>query len=487
MDGSLPSFAESGAYIRETDKLGDEIIELAGHLNAANYRFLSLLAEFDRRKGWHCGATRDCAHWLNWKCGINLGAAREKLRTAHALEKLPLTSAAMGRGELSYSNVRAITRVATPENEYYFVGIALHGTAHHVETLVRAYRRSEEQELSREHQQQLHREVRYYWDNDGSLVLKARLPADVGAMVLKVMNSAAAEIPLPERTPLGGLQSWSHTRADALAVISESFKAHGAEAMSGGERHQVVVHVSAETLRAGGGDQCQIEDGPAIAAETARRLACDASVVAIVENEKGEPLSVGRKTRSIPAALQRALNARDKDSCRFPGCTHKKYKDAHHIDHWGRGGETKLSNLVTLCRFHHRKVHEGEVIVQRLDDGAIRFVQPYGECFDTNPAHAVIGANYPHFMSAPAFTSMRRQPRHVGTAVRWTMDWRSTPCGGCGETFQLKRDSAGLQATFKLDYRPTPFTDVLSTASVLGTESLPCRAVPRFCCHSCYR
>jgi hypothetical protein len=382
MDGSLPSFDDRIAYIRATRELENEIIQLAGHLNAANYRFLALLAEFDRRKGWSCGATRDCAHWLNWKCGINLGAAREKLRTAHALEKLPLTSAAMERGELSYSNVRAITRAATPENEHYFVGIALHGTAHHVETLVRAYRRSEEQELSREHQQQLHREVRYYWDNDGSLVLKARLPADVGALVLKAMDAAVPETPLPERTPLGDQQTWSHRRADALAVIFESFMSHGAEAMNGGERHQVVVHVSAETLRAGGGDRCEIEDGPAIAAETARRLACDASVVSVVENEKGEPLSVGRKTRSIPPALQRALNARDKSCCRFPGCTHKKYTDAHHIHHWGKGGETKLSNLVTLCRFHHRKVHEGQVILQRLDDGAIRFVQPNGECFD---------------------------------------------------------------------------------------------------------
>jgi hypothetical protein len=111
-------------------------------------------------------------------------------------------------------------------------------------------------------------------------------------------------------------------------------------------------------------------------------MACDASVVAIIEDAKGEPLNVGRKTRSIPPALQRALNARDK-GCRFPGCTHRKYTDAHHIRHWAHGGETKMPNLVTLCRFHHRKVHEGQVIVQVLDDGAIRFVQPDGECFET--------------------------------------------------------------------------------------------------------
>jgi hypothetical protein len=379
MDGSLPSLEDRLAYIRSTNDLADQIVELAGHLNAAHYRFLSLIAEFDRRKGWNCRATRDCAHWLNWKCGIDLGAAREKVRTARALEKLTQVSAAMERGEVSYSKVRAITRVATPENEHYFLHIALHGTAHHVETLVRAYRRATEaEELSREQQQRVHREVRYCWDVDGSLILKARLPADVGALVLKALEAAVPEVP-PDDVDR---PTWSHKRADAMAVIFESFLAHGAEAMSGGERHQVVVHVSAETLQAGGGHHCEIEDGPAVAAETARRLACDASLVAIVEAEKGEPLNVGRKTRSIPPALQRALNARDK-GCRFPGCTHKKYTDAHHIQHWAHGGETKMSNLVTLCRFHHRKVHEGQVVVQVLDDGAIRFVQPNGECFES--------------------------------------------------------------------------------------------------------
>jgi hypothetical protein len=393
MDGSLPSFEERGAFVRSTRELENQIVELCGHLNAANYRVLTLIAEYDRRKGWNCGATRDCAHWLNWKCGIDLGAAREKVRTAKALEKLPLVSAAMERGEVSYSKVRAITRVATPENEHYFLQIALHGTAYHVETLVRVYRRATEaEELSREHQQQMNREVRYHRDDDGSLVLKARLPADVGALVVKALEAAIAETSSPQpQDPRSSLilpetidrPSVAHKRADALAVICESFLAHGAEAMSGGERHQVVVHVSAETLKAGGGHQCEIEDGPAISAETARRLACDASLVAIVENEKGEPLNVGRKTRSIPPALQRALNSRDKGCRRFPGCTHKKYTDAHHIHHWARGGETKMSNLVTLCRFHHRKVHEGLVIVQVLDDGAIRFTQPNGESFDS--------------------------------------------------------------------------------------------------------
>ena len=119
-----------------------------------------------------------------------------------------------------------------------------------------------------------------------------------------------------------------------------------------------------------------------MAAETARRLSCDASVVALIENDDGEPLNVGRKTRTISAPLRRVLNARDK-GCRFPGCSNTRYVDAHHIEHWANGGETKPSNLVSLCRFHHRAVHEGGIRIERLDDGALRFVKPNGAAIDS--------------------------------------------------------------------------------------------------------
>src|ERR1700687_623329 len=159
-------------------ELRAQITELAGHLNAAHYRWLSLIAEFDRRQGWSDGSTQSCAHWSNWQCGIDMGAAREKVRVAHSLEKLPRIAAAMARGELSYSKARALTRVACAQTEEYFLSIALHGTAAHVEKLVRQYRRAQEaEELSREARQQANRQVTYFYDYDGSLVLKGRLPA----------------------------------------------------------------------------------------------------------------------------------------------------------------------------------------------------------------------------------------------------------------------------------------------------------------------
>jgi hypothetical protein len=410
-----------------TPELEAQITELAGHLNAANRRWLSLIAEFDRRKGWNDGLTQTCAHWLNWKCGIDIGVAREKIRVAHALERLPSIGAAMSRGELSYSKVRALTRVACPATEQLLLDIALHGTAHHVETVVRQFRRVQEAaEVSREARQHANRRLTYSYDEDGSLVIKARLPAETGALVLSALEAAMRDLPIPrdceDRVHVSAETSGDRfdtrdvsaetsacprgisdlsaevlsesrptpaaRRADALALLAESFLRHGPEALSGGERHQIVVHVDAESLHARVAGRCEIDDGPAIPVETARRLSCDASVVKILENGEGEPLDVGRKTRTIPPALRRALKSRDQ-GCVFPGCTHKRYVDGHHIQHWAEGGETKLSNLVSLCRFHHRAVHEGGMVIQRLDDGAWRFVRRSGEALQScAPGHS---------------------------------------------------------------------------------------------------
>ncbi|MBM5811049.1 MAG: DUF222 domain-containing protein [Gammaproteobacteria bacterium] len=362
-----------------TPALVDAITELAGHLNAAQARFLALLAELDRRNAWAEWGVRSCAHWLNWKCGLNLGAAREKIRVARALERLPRIAAAMAAGQLSYAKVRPMTRAADEATEEYFLQIALHGTAHHVERLARGFRRVKEaQELSREEQQQQRRCLSCWYDDDGSLLIRGRLPAEAGAALLKALQFAEESIPLPPKenvsaeTFLERAPTAATRRADALRLIAEGHLAAAQQGNSGGDRTQIVVHVDAATLQRDEPGRCELDEGPAIAAETARRLACDASLVTIVENGDGEPLNVGRKTRTIPPALRRALQSRDQ-GCRFPGCTHTRFVDGHHLRHWAHGGETKLGNLVSLCRFHHRLVHEGRIAVAVLDDGAVRF------------------------------------------------------------------------------------------------------------------
>ena len=197
--------------------------------------------------------------------------------------------------------------------------------------------------------------------------------------------------------------------------------------MNGGDRNLVTVHVSAETLRHKEAGCCEIEDGPSIAAETARRLACDASVVAIVENQDGEPLNVGRKTRTISSPLRRFLNARDR-GCRFPGCTNTRWVDAHHIHHWANGGETKPSNLVSLCRFHHRMVHEGGVVIHVLDDGAIRFTQPNGQSFNSVAPDHVHPFDWTQLPIEHEERGIHINERTAATrwaVSRWTMGWRS--------------------------------------------------------------
>ncbi len=246
--------------MRTLDELANEICTLTGHLNAANHRWLTLIAEFDRRTGWSDSATQSCAHWLNWKCGIALGAAREKVRVARALESLPKVSAAMATGKLSYSKAREITRIGNAENEDYLLMIAEHGTAAHVERLVRAYRRCQDaEELSREARQQESRSMIYRYDDDGSLVVTCRLPAEAGAKFLKAIDVALEDVAAGTsecRVP------FSARRADALTVVAESVLARGLMEARGTDTHQIVVHVAAETLRSRAAGCCEFEQVP---------------------------------------------------------------------------------------------------------------------------------------------------------------------------------------------------------------------------------
>jgi hypothetical protein len=216
--------------------------------------------------------------------------------------------------------------------------------------------------------------------------MRGRLPAEAGAQLIKALDAVVAEMEAEdvsaETSDLDEKPTWGARRADGLQRMAESYLKHGLAALAPGERQQIIVHVDQQTLRDGGAGRCEFEDGPSMALETARRLACDASTVHIQEDDEGEPLNVGRKTRTVPPAIRRALKSRDR-GCRFPGCPNSRYVDAHHIHHWAMGGETKLSNLVQLCRFHHRQVHEGRVVISRLDDGALRFLRPDGRSFES--------------------------------------------------------------------------------------------------------
>ena len=385
---SLPAPVQPVPEPRRLVDLEDEITEFAAHIHAATYRLLELIREFDQREGWGGPGLKSCAHWLNWKCGIGLGAAREKVRVAHALQGLPKISAEFRSGTISFSKVRAMTRVATPENEDQLLMIARHGTASHMEKLVRQFRKVKRLEaMEQENARHDLRELSWHVDDDGSYVFRARLTPEQGERVIRAIEAACDENDSELKNvsaetsarPETGPQSEpvAQRRADALERLADAFFGAGSSTVSGGDRCTIHLHTTPDTLAANGDTaEAELESGARVSAETSRRLACDCGVVHWQEDEHGSALNVGRKTRSIPPALRRALQRRD-HGCRFPGCTAHKYVDAHHIRHWADGGETRMDNLVLLCRHHHRLVHEGGYGVRMSAHGP-KFTDPTG-------------------------------------------------------------------------------------------------------------
>ena len=379
----------------KSKRVGAEITRLCSYIYAAEHRLLTLIRDFDEQQGWLWLGFSSCAHWLNFNCGIGMNAAREKIRVAHALGKLPRIDAHFAKGELSYSKVRAITRIADERNEDYLLMIAKHGTAHHVEKLVSKYRRAKHlRDAQRANEQRNNRQLNYFYDADGCLVIKGRFPADQGALIVKALEMAmekdfargkdvtAETSDEPEPVPA--------RRADALAEIAETYMNSEPVPNSTADRYQVIVvlehGLEGESVAP---REALQPSGPHVTAETSRRIACDASITAISTDAHGEPLSIGRKTRSIPPAMRRALRFRDQ-GCRFPGCTNDRFVDGHHIEHCADGGETSLNNLVLLCRRHHHLVHEGGFACERTAAGELIFTDQQSQHLPQRPERQTI-------------------------------------------------------------------------------------------------
>jgi hypothetical protein len=315
---------------------------------------------------------------------------------ARALADLPLTRNGFERGQLSYAKVRVLTRVADEGTEAELLELASHATAAQLERMLRAFMRVTREDANAAYDR---RHVSYHWDDDGSLCISARLPADEGALVLRALEASRDALladarPAPTDSdaspsangpagPQAGSPAERPTNADALVAAMESALAAGPAALSGPERQQLVVHVDLDSLARERG-RTYLRDGPALAPETARRLGCDTALVPLA-HVRGSPLSVGRRTRSIPPDIRRALDSRDA-SCRFPGCERRRFVDAHHIRHWAEGGETSIDNLVLLCRHHHRLVHEGGYTVTRMGRDAFEFRTPRGRIIQPSPS-----------------------------------------------------------------------------------------------------
>ena len=392
-------------------------------IHAATYELLVMLRQFDGQKGWGNGFL-SCAHWLSWRTGIDMGVAREKVRVANALVVLPLLSTALERGEISYAKVRALTRVATPQNEERLLHLAYHATASQVERVARAWRRCDRLEEAREDRyRHLARSVTTYVDDDGMVVLRARLPPEQGVVVQRALEAAAERLYQDSKSAAAPetLQeevSFVQRRADALTLMAECALQADLDRDTAADRYQVVVHVeTAADPHEPVQTMVEADQGPIrVSAETSRRLACDASVVVIHEGRDGSVLDVGRKTRTVPTPIRRALTTRDR-CCRFPGCTARRC-DAHHIEHWADGGSTSLDNLMLLCRRHHTLLHEGGISVERNALGGLTFARPDGRVIEVVPrAPADRRRELPRVASAQALRCWDGTPFDLGNVI----------------------------------------------------------------------
>jgi len=433
-DPALDPFTDADAL----EELEEEIVILAAHIHAAEHRLLVLVADFDRRRGWELGGHRTCAHWLAFRTGIDLGAARQRVRAARALTQLPETSAAMSRGELSFSAIRALTRVATPENETDLLELAKGCTAAQLERVVRGFRLgSRQDETERERARHESREFCVFPDEEGMYVVRGRLTPEQGALLMRAVEAASdalfrerglAEVP-ENGSAEPSERAAAQRRADAIGVVAERALAAGfgqssAESPVSGtraERYQVVLHVDSDTLSADGSGlgRSELEDGTRVSAETSRRLACDASVVPIRHGRGANDLDVGRRTRTIPPSLRRALEARDR-GCRFPGCG-LRFTDAHHVKHWADGGETAFENLVLLCSHHHRLVHEEGWRVEWWGAGRPAFIDRRGQKhFSGKPVSPSLPSHRDPVEALIEDTSARgTDPDYLTAGARW--------------------------------------------------------------------
>jgi hypothetical protein len=350
--------------------LDRNILTLCNRINAATYELLVLIREFDERAGWLKWGLDSCAKWLAWRCDLSMTTALEKVRVAHALKVLPETSRAFSEGELSYSKVRALTRVADTTNEQALLEFALRSTAVNVAERCHELRCGDASSNDTAARANANRSLSVRRNHErNTMTITVELPLDTGELVEKALDKARDDecLDAPDLVDT----SWSTRQADAFVNLVNDYLSAGHDGGTTNNNYLVTVHVDQSALAGKRGRS-------ALPIESVKRLCCDSHAVVITENDQGEPLSIGRKTRIVPKAIERALHARDNSFCRFPGCPNRRYLHSHHVEHWSNGGETSLENLMLLCTIHHTLVHEGGFRIERDFQNRWYFVRPDG-------------------------------------------------------------------------------------------------------------
>ncbi|WP_199583967.1 HNH endonuclease signature motif containing protein [Blastococcus sp. TF02A-30] len=422
----------------------------AVRMAAATAAWLRLVRDFDELEGWAGAGITSCAHWLAWQCGMGPGAAREHVRVARALAGLPRIEAAFAAGRLSFSKVRALTRIADPSCEQPLLEFALTATASQTERFCRSWRRVDD---AADHTRRGQREqsFEHWFDDDGTLTIKVRMPADRGAEVMTAIESRVERDARRERAQ-AELAAAAHERIRAaggsvdpeveqrclddttaplvrerttarrIAAFADLVTRPDTDRRAGDPpRREVVVHVDADVLAADtAAGRAYVDGGPALTAAQARRLLCEATVVAMIERGR-EPLALGRRRRLASKAQRQALLRRD-GGCVRPGCPETRIErlHAHHTRHWIFGGRTDIEGMVLLCDVDHGLVHDHDLVISRRN-GTLVVTGPDGRrvwggadaAFTTGldgPAPDPAGGDDPFAGVHPVDTTAGRRP-----------------------------------------------------------------------------
>ncbi|MDS1112834.1 DUF222 domain-containing protein [Gordonia westfalica] len=398
--------------------LPDEVLEVrvlgyAAQITALTAEFLGLVAELDERQSWRGPGIHSLAHWLSWKAGIAPRTAHEQVRVAKALRELPVIRQHFSEGRLTYSKVRALTRVATPLREKELVNLALSCTASQLEKAVRAMRQIDQGYTDGgELVPPAESWARWKWNLDGSLSVSMTLTPLDGARFLagtvraeyeRTRTMGDSDLPsVPRNTP-GELETesgetdsevkpanrrdlWRNVPSNiAVAVVAMADAVHEGIAMPElAPGAEILVHVG------DGVERAHLDDGPALSEAEVEEAACGASLrEALSRRVPGRPgkralLGLGRKQRTPSKAMIRALFLRDR-CCQTPGCERTRHLHAHHVVFWSNDGETELDNLILLCGSCHRALHRGEFSIKTHGRQRFTFHMPNGSAIEVSP------------------------------------------------------------------------------------------------------
>lgn len=427
------------------ERLETEIAGFASRLAAATARWLLWIAAYDRREGWASWEAKSCVHWLNWQCGVSPRTAREHVRVAHTLVEFDQLRDMFVAGQLSYSKVRAISRVITVDNEVDILHIARNGTASQLERILGKLPRPgspDERNID---------ECTFTNNGDGTMTMTLTRPVEEMSHVRASINKSVSEVIDRENTKgqtrtetienLGGMKTLKASTAAALVT--------GTLNQQRGVESTVLVVADIDALTGADPLSESTVDSERVDAAVVQRLCCDGKIQAALLDANGCEQAIGAETRIVPRRIRRLLERRDHGMCQFPGCESEHRLHAHHVIHWANGGPTELGNLILLCHFHHHSVHEGGWNITGTGDGW-QFTDPAG---------------LPHFVSLLRLPTKAPLPATASQTTRGS----AGPLATSGERANIHyaadviATNAHVRQRRSKDRSPTPIRDRTAT------------------------